>query len=84
MHFEISDHARSQMRERDIEETLVRAVLDHPDQIVPEYGGRQARQSRLVVQGRTFLLRVIVDERVQPPLMVIVYRTSRIAKYWKT
>jgi len=29
------------------------------------------------------LVRVIVDERSEPPRVITLYRTSRIAKYWE-
>ena len=33
--------------------------------------------------GRIFLLRVIVADDVDPLLVVTVYRTSKIEKYWR-
>jgi len=33
--------------------------------------------------GRTFLLRIIVDDTVEPAMVVTLYRTSKIDKYWK-
>jgi hypothetical protein len=29
-----------------------------------------------------FLLRIVVDEDEQPPVIVTAYRTSKIEKYW--
>ncbi len=31
-----------------------------------------------------FLLRVIVDDTAKPLMVVTVYRTSKINKYWRT
>jgi hypothetical protein len=31
-----------------------------------------------------FLLRVIVDDGVDPAVVVTVYRTTKIEKYWKS
>jgi hypothetical protein len=59
-------------------------VLQHPQQIVQERESRRVYQSKVDFGGgRTFLLRVIVDELVQPATVVTVYRTSRIGKYWR-
>jgi len=33
--------------------------------------------------GRILLLRVIVDDAVTPAVVVTVYRTSKVAKYWR-
>ena len=32
--------------------------------------------------GGIFLLRVIVDDTVEPAMVVTLYRTSKIDKYW--
>jgi hypothetical protein len=34
--------------------------------------------------GRTYLLRVMVNETVDPAVVVTVYRTSKIKEYWRT
>ena len=40
-------------------------------------------QSRLRFEdGKIYLLRVVVDENEEPPVIVIAYRTSKIEKYW--
>jgi len=31
-----------------------------------------------------YLLRAVVNDGVDPPVMVTVYRTSNISKYWRT
>jgi len=55
-----------------------------PEQVVPAHGGKQAYQSRVGFgEGRVFLVRAIVDDRVDPATVVTVYRTSRIDKYWR-
>ena len=33
--------------------------------------------------GRMFLVRAIVAEDADPPVVVTVYRTRKIAKYWR-
>ena len=84
MRFRLSEHARAQLAERRIPTDAVVQVLDDPEQIVPEHGGRRAYQSRISFgRGRILLVRAIVDESVEPPAVVTVYRTSRIAKYWR-
>ena len=55
-----------------------------PQQIVPEYGGCNAYQSKFDFGGgRIYLLRAIVDDRVSPARIITVYRTSKINKYWR-
>jgi hypothetical protein len=85
MHFQLSKHAREEMRRRSIPPDFVDDVLQNPQQVVPQPDGKKAYQSQLDFGGgRVFLLRVIVAEDVSPPLVVTVYRTSKINKYWRT
>ena len=71
------------MARRNIPLGLVQEVLTNPGQIVGAFGGRKAYQSVLEFpDGRKYLLRVIVGEAGERPIVVTVYRTSKIAKYW--
>ena len=85
MEFRISRHAQEELERRTIPPDLLDAVLQDPQQIVAEYGGKKAYQSQLDFgRGRIFLLRAIVRDDVDPPVVVTVYRTSKIRKYWRT
>ena len=54
-----------------------------PEQIVPGANGRMVYQARVVEKGKTYLVRLIVEEWHQPPIIVTLYRTSRLEKYWR-
>ncbi len=85
MSFQFSRHALDEMRLRRIPSAMVDNVLQHPEQVVLMPDRKKAYQSRVPFEsGRVFLLRVIVAEDVDPPLVVTVYRTSKINKYWVT
>ena len=85
MRIQLSRHALDEMKRRAIPDRLLQSVLHHPQQVVPEYGGKQAYQSQLDFGGdRVFLLRAIVNDAVDPAVVVTVYRTSKIRKYWRT
>ncbi len=80
----LSPHAVVRMAKRGIPETDVRAVLEDP-------GEQEAvRPGRVIVtslkqsdQGkRAFVVRVVVDIDRSPPVVVTVYRPSKIGKYW--
>lgn len=78
-----SAHAVIEMARRDIAEADVRAVLAEP--------GRRAsvRTGRIVLTtlqepdptGRAYVVRVFVDIDRSPPVVVTVYRSSKIEKY---
>lgn len=85
MAFVLSRHAQEEIARRGIPQSLVDSVLTNPQQIVPEHGGRVAYQSQLDFGGgRIWLLRAIVVDTVDPAVVVTVYRTSKINKYWRT
>jgi hypothetical protein len=35
------------------------------------------------IGAKRYLLRVMVNETVNPPVVVTAYRTSKITKYWR-
>ena len=85
MKFKISQHASEEMQRRAIPLTLLETVLQNPQQVVPGYGGKKAYQSQVDFGGgKIFLLRAIVDDKVEPAIIITVYRTSKISKYWRT
>ena len=84
MRYRLSSHAEEELDLRAIPRELLESVLEEPQQIVPVHGGRKAYQSQLGFgDGRLFLVRAIVDDSVDPAVVVTVYRTSRIGKYWR-
>ena len=83
MNFRFSKHAESELVLRQIPRGFAEEVLRRPQQIVPERPPKKAYQSKLDFGGgSTFLLRVIVDDTVEPAMVVTLYRTSKIDKYW--
>ncbi len=84
MNFKISRHAHEELKQRSIPLSLLESVLQEPQQVVAEYGEKKAYQSILDFGGgKIFLLRAIVDDKVTPAIVVTVYRTSKIDKYWR-
>lgn len=75
----LTTHALSQARRRGISEALVRQVATAPAQIMPVRSGREVRQSRF----GTGLVRVVVDRCPDDIVVVTVYRTTKLAKYWR-
>ena len=81
--FNISFHALHEMDRRNIERDLVDSVLADPAQKVPELDNIVCYQSKVDIGGKKYLLRVMVNEETKPPVVVTVYRTSKINKYWR-
>jgi hypothetical protein len=59
-------------------------ILQNPQQIVPETRGKKAYQSIIYFSsGKKFLVLAILAVENDPPIVVTVYRTSKIDKYWR-
>ncbi len=84
--YRLTDHARDEMTRRQIAEEDVASVLAAPEQAEVVREGRVVYQSRFRFGDppRVYLLRVFVDIDRIPPQVVTVYRTSKVAKYWRT
>jgi Domain of unknown function (DUF4258) len=79
----IGGHARFEMRRRRISAAQIIATIRAPGQVLPSRKGRRIYQSFLGA-ARRLLLRVIVKEDANAYHVVTAYKTSKIAKYWKT
>lgn len=83
--YRVTDHARDEMVRRQITAEEVAKVLVAPEQTETVRAGRELYQSRFQAgePPKTYLLRVFVDIDRMPPEVVTVYRTSKVAKYWR-
>lgn len=80
--FILSDHAKEEAQRRNIAIELIESILQSPQQIISAYGERQIYQSKVEIASKLYLVRVII-EPADPLLVITVYRTSQIEKYWK-
>lgn len=83
MKFHFSKHVLEELQKRKIPRQLVEQVLSAPEQRVPEVDDITCYQSRVEISGKTYLLRAMVNETMNPVVVVTVYRTSKISKYWR-
>jgi hypothetical protein len=82
--FVITPHAEFELRRRGLDEALVRRVLAAPEQRAAVRPGRDVLQSRIEIDDKVYLVRVIVDVDRNPAEIVTGYRTSKIDKYWRS
>ena len=83
MRFHFSKHVNEELERRKIPRALMDQVLQAPEQKVPEVEDITCYQSRVEIGGKLNLLRVMVNETVNPPVVVTVYRTNKISRYWR-
>ena len=80
----LTSHAEEQLDVRKIPKEIVLDTVRNPQQQTPTHGGRQIRQSQYFdpAEGKVMLIRVIIEHQDEDLLVVSVYKTSRIEKYW--
>jgi len=79
----ISPHALFEMRRRGISREAITRMIRHPGQVLPSRKGRHIFQG-LIGRARRLLLRVVVKEDAQAYHVVTAYKTSQVAKFWRT
>ena len=83
LRFHFSKHVLEELEERQIPRMLVERVLESPEQNTAVLENINCYQSRVEISGKQYVLRVLVNETVQPPVVITAYRTSKIRKYWR-
>lgn len=83
MNFKFSNHALEEMERRKIPISIVEAVLQDPQQILQQNEEITIYQSQLDFgTAKIYLIRVFINTTRNPAIIVTVYRTSQIQKYW--
>jgi hypothetical protein len=84
LRWRLSKHARVELMRRGIPLSLVAEVIANPQQIVAGRNVLKTYQSKIVrADGRVLLLRIVVDDTIEPMVVVTAYRTSKVDKYWR-
>ncbi|MDR2844110.1 MAG: DUF4258 domain-containing protein [Candidatus Symbiothrix sp.] len=85
MNFVLSQHAEEQMLRRGIDKKQLLDVLESPDEIVNDETNEDIRvyQSIFKENEQLFLLRVFVNINKQPNMVITVYKTTKIYKYYE-
>jgi len=81
-----SEHAREQMIRRSINQDTVLSVVTQPDQKIADMEDPAIviYQSLIKENEHLFLLRIFVNKDKQPNVIVTLYKTTKIAKYYES
>ncbi|HAX74744.1 MAG TPA: hypothetical protein DCY88_02640 [Cyanobacteria bacterium UBA11372] len=80
----MSRYVENERERRSIPRKFLESVLRNPQQIVEDKEGKKAYQSQFEFEnGKIYLVRAIVADNTKPAIVVTVYRTSQIARYWR-
>ncbi len=82
MRIRITPYAEGSIHSRKLDRQHVMQVAANPEQIAPATGNRFFAQSKYEQEGKTFLLRVLLEEIGDERWIVTVYPTSKVEKYW--
>ena len=85
MNYVFTEHLEFEMKRRGLTVEIVESVLKNPEQKWDLRKGRRVLQSRITMDDpeKLYLIRVFLDIDREPFEVVTVYRTSKIAKYWR-
>ena len=84
MNYRLSDHAIKQIGDQDIAIDLLEKVLDSPEQIIEQSDKSKVYQSKLTqANNKTYLLRIFINDTFDPIVVISVYLTSKVKKYWE-
>ena len=76
-----SKHALEQMKLRGISKKIVEEILLHPEQIISESGKKIYQSVISFEKDGNYLIRIFVNVKKKPPVIITVYKTSKISKY---
>jgi len=70
------------MKLRNISEVDVLDIIANPENIIAQ-DGLKVYQKVLLIDSKSYLFRIFVNDLISPNLLVTVYRTSKISKYYE-
>lgn len=81
MRFKYSKHALEQIRNRHLDKEIIGNSLSKLDKQIIDASGLTVYHKLAQENGKHYLYRVFVNHDKKPPLVVTVYKTSKIDKY---
>jgi hypothetical protein len=84
MQYKFSKHSLEQMDTRGISKAIVENILKEPEQVKDE-NGKKVYQSLIKFENKNeYSVRVFVNTEQSPNLILTVYKTSNIKKYYES
>ena len=76
-----SDHARAQLKERQLSEDMIVDAVENPDKIVAQNANRYRIIKIIYKNGKQFLLIVVYDHISERIEVVTAFLTTKFKKY---
>ncbi|MCL2027980.1 MAG: DUF4258 domain-containing protein [Bacteroidales bacterium] len=86
MNFIFSNHAQEQLVRRSLDKNIVETVVLNPEQVCDDENDEDIKiyQSMIRENNCVFLYRVFVNTKSLPNVIVTLYRTTKIKKYYES
>ena len=79
-----SNHALEQMKARNISVELVNSIITNPQQVIIEPGKKIFQSIVNFKEEGEYLVRIFVNSIKNPNVIITVYRTSKLDKYYES
>ena len=83
MEYKFSKHALEQMENRGIPINLTKSIIENPNQVIKR-NDIWIYQSVETIKDKQYLFRIFVNMAKSPKLVMTLYRTSKIQKYYES
>jgi len=86
MNFVFSKHAEEQLIRRSLDPIIIESVVLNPEQIIEDENDTDVKiyQSIIKEDNELFLYRVFLNIKLKPNVVVTLYRTTKIKKYYES
>ncbi|MDJ0598204.1 MAG: DUF4258 domain-containing protein [Crocosphaera sp.] len=81
MRFVLSKHAEEEIMKRKIPISILELILENPEEIIEEDELKVYQGTFTKNNDKIYLLRIYVNDLVEPKKIVTVYFTSKLNKY---
>ncbi|MCA2640319.1 DUF4258 domain-containing protein [Microcystis sp. M087S2] len=81
MNFILSPHAEEKIIQRQISLKILQDILNNPEQILEEDVLKVYQGTFVAINNKTYLLRIYINDLVEPQKIVTLYVTSKLRKY---
>lgn len=78
----LSDHAKFEMKRREISDDQVESVFKKPEQKISLENEREIWQNKIRINGKEYIIRLVM-QLLPRPKIVTIYKSSKIKKYWR-
>jgi hypothetical protein len=81
VNFILSPHAEEKIIQRQISLKILQDILNNPEQILEEDGLKVYQGTFVAINNKTYLLRIYINDLIEPQKIVTLYVTSKLRKY---